>query len=81
MRSACDMGKGQVLQQELLFLLLPLVSTEIMYFPFDKISGGKVIGPQLNGTAMHSPVLVPGIKGQALSLDGVDQYVDFGNQR
>ncbi len=54
---------------------------EFMHFPFDEIAGNVVIGPQLNGTAMNFPVLVPGIRGQALSLDGVSQFVDFGNTR
>ncbi len=75
------MDKGTELQRQILLCLLPIVLTEIIYFPFDEIKDRKVIGPQLNGTAVGSPVLVPGIKGQALSLDGVAQYVDFGNQR
>ncbi len=68
--------------------LLGLVAStgaELMYFPFDEIdSSGQhtiVLGRQLNGTAANSPVLVPGIRGQALSLDGVSQFVDFGDFR
>ncbi len=55
--------------------------SELLYFPFHHIAGNILLGPQLNGTAVGSPVLVPGIRGQALSLDGVSQYVDFGDFR
>ncbi len=61
--------------------VLKLGRTEFLYFPFDEMKDGTVIGPQLNGTAVNSPVLVPGIRGQALSLDGINQYVDFGSFR
>ncbi len=49
-----------------------------MYFPFDEMTHNIVVGPQLNGTAVGSPVLVPGVRGQALSLDGVSQHVRYG---
>ncbi len=51
-----------------------------MYFPFDQIRDGKVLGPQLNGSLVGSVSSVPGIKDQAIYLDGT-QYVDFGNFR
>ncbi len=76
------------LKQSNMFLFATILSlargacaTELKYFLFDEIKDGKIIGPHLNGTPVGSPVLVPGIKGQALSLNGVDQYVDFGNHR
>jgi len=36
-------------------------------------------GNGYNGTAMGAPTYVTGVQGQAVQLDGVDQYIDFGN--
>jgi hypothetical protein len=36
-------------------------------------------GNGLNGTVVGNPVFVEGIAGMALSFDGVNDYVDFGN--
>ncbi len=48
------------------------------YFPLDLIIGDKLIGPQRNGTIHNIAGVVPGIRGNALSFNGVDQYVDMG---
>ncbi len=36
-------------------------------------------GNGYNGTAMGAPTYITGVQGQAIQLDGVDQYIDFGN--
>ena len=45
----------------------------------EKIENGSLIG-SLNGTIVGGAGLVAGIKGLALHINGVDQYVDFGYQ-
>jgi len=50
---------------------------------FEKIEGGKVIDTSGYGNdgVVHGATLVPGLEqlGNALSFDGVDDYVDCGN--
>ena len=43
----------------------------------DDIVHDKLIG-DINATLYNNPTLVEGIRGKALSLDGVDQYADLG---
>ena len=58
---------------------------EFFYFPFDEYdaSGPTVIGPQRNGTmySFSPSQFVTGVKGNGVSLDGISQYVNFGNIR
>ena len=53
----------------------------VLYLPMDKIVGGKVLdvsGYKNHGT-VYGAVIADGIRGQALYFDGVDDYVDCGN--
>ena len=48
-----------------------------LYFPFDNTVGDKLLG-DINATLHNSPTLVPGIRNQAMSFNGVNQSADFG---
>ena len=43
----------------------------------DDIIDDKLVG-DINATLYNNPTLVDGIRGKALSLDGVDQNADLG---
>ena len=51
-----------------------------MYFPFDDIVGDTLLG-DINATLHNSPTLVPGIRNQAMSFNGVNQWADLGSVR
>ncbi len=51
----------------------------MLYFPFDIIENGNVVG-DINATLYNNPLQVDGIRGRALAFDGTNQYADFGDQ-
>jgi hypothetical protein len=75
---------GQTMFLNAVMYMLPLKPVDpgtdnlIAYYPLD----GDVLdasGNGLDGTIMGDPNFVEGIAGMALQFDGVDDYVDFGN--
>ena len=44
----------------------------------DTIHGNSLIGG-VDGTVHGNPTLVPGVRGNALKLNGVNQWVDLGS--
>ena len=59
-------------------------STPAVYLSMDLLSGSTLpadIGG-ISGILVNSPALVPnGVRGMALQLNGIDQEVNFGNQK
>ena len=56
----------------------------IAYWRFDEGSGTiakDLSGNNLNGTLINSPTWVSGKYGNALSFDGIDDYVNFGDNQ
>jgi hypothetical protein len=53
----------------------------VLYLPFDRIGEKKAfdLSPYKNHGTIYGAVWKPGKIGQALSFDGVDDYVDCGN--
>ena len=49
------------------------------YWSFDNGTAADNSGRGLNGTLVNSPAIVAGKAGQAVSLNGLSQYVDVGN--
>jgi VanZ family protein len=52
------------------------------YWTFDRVHENAVTddsGNDLNGTLVNKPMLVPGVDGQALGLNGRNQWLDVGN--
>jgi hypothetical protein len=52
------------------------------WWKFDEGAGARAMdasGHELHGTLAGNPARVPGVAGQALELDGADDYVDLGN--
>ena len=48
-----------------------------LYFPFDNTVDDILLG-DINATLHNSPILVPGIRNQAMSFNGIDQWADLG---
>jgi len=63
-------------------IITPQSQEPIAYWNFDEGSGtiaGDSSGNKNNGNIVNNPTWVKGIKGNALSFDGNDDYVDVGN--
>ena len=44
----------------------------------DEIVGDELVGQQMNGLVVGGASLVPGIQGNAVSFDGIDACIDYG---
>ena len=49
----------------------------VYHLNFDTVVGNKVVSPHLNGT-IHGAMHITGRHGNALSFNGINQYVHFG---
>ena len=49
-------------------------------FPMEEVSGGQLSGT-VQGALVGDVKLVPGKRGQVLYVNGIDQWVNLGNQR
>ena len=47
------------------------------HFPMDQVVDGNPVG-DINATINGDPRLVNGVRGKAISFNGVDQWADYG---
>ena len=52
----------------------------MFHLPMDIITGNILQG-DIDATLFGSPALVDGVRGKALSFNGVDQYAEIDNHR
>ena len=53
------------------------ISGEMLHFPMDDIIDDVLVG-DINATVYNSPGVVEGVKGRAVSFNGLDQWADVG---
>ena len=61
-------------------MLFPVAESNVIHLPLDELSNGKIPG-DIVGVVRNIVELTPGVKGKALPLDGVGQWVALGNHR
>ncbi|MAZ40580.1 hypothetical protein CL654_00475 [bacterium] len=54
-------------------------SNLVLYFPMDTVTGNDSSPSGTNGTVVGSPTVIPGQVGNALSFDGVDDFINFSD--
>ena len=64
----------------ILRILFPVAERKVFHLPLDELSNGKIPG-DLVGVVRNIVELTPGVRGKALPLNGVDQWVTLGNHR
>ena len=65
----------------LIFFHFLTVDNIQMHLGFDSICGDNVIGKNVTGTLFNVNALVRGVSGNAVYVNGVDQYVEFGGHK
>ena len=62
----------------IIHLIFPPSAGEVLYLPMDEILSPDTLLGDVNATLYNSPRVTDGKRGKAISLNGVDEWADFG---